>query len=386
MEFSTEFLNNSMFAEQPTSYLPVGAMRMHKARDPQEDESIETGALIQPNGDILFRIYAPHASKVTILVSKRECPLIKTENGVFEGVYPYDPTYCGPHSIDVIEDGDMVIDPYIPVFWHRNRPVNFIEVPDPETEYAMVQDVPHGAVTSEIYFSKELNKYLRCSVYTPAGSRMSGEKYPVLYLQHGATENETVWVYNGRVANIMDNMIAEGKCVPMIVVMNNGMVRYPGGGGRGRGDTAFLDNLIGSCIPYIEANYPVKTDRDSRAIAGLSMGSGQCAGVAYAHPEMFAYIGMFSGRIGIDKERTPELCAFAKDTEKFGGLYKVYFRAIGEKDESSMFQGFAEDDKLAAELGIDQIPGYVRKMYKDQTHEYGAWRRMLYDYAQLLFK
>jgi enterochelin esterase family protein len=185
---------------------------------------------------------------------------------------------------------------------------------------------------------------------------------------------------------IIDNMIAEGKCDPFIVVMNDGMVRYPTTPEGPFSDTAMEDNLVGSCIPYIEANYPAKTDKWSRAIAGLSMGSGQCATTAYHHPDMFGYIGMFSGKCGIDKEKTPDLYEYAKDTENFGKQYRVYFRGMGDCDESSMFTNFPIDDALLAETGVDKIPGYHRVTYPDQTHEYGAWRRMLYDFAQLIFK
>ena len=384
MTFSKEFLSNPLFSEQPVSFRPVNPMRMHKNRSPELDEKLKCGAVYQENGDILFRIWAPNASTVSVTVAKRTLELTKQPNGAFEGLYPYDETYCGPHSMDVIVDGDVFIDPYLPIYWHRNRPVNFIEVPDPETDYCLLKDVPHGAVTYETYWSKALGQWLRCTVYTPAGARTSGEKYPVLYLQHGATEDETVWLYNGRMNYIMDNLIAEGRIVPMIVVMNDGMIRYPDS--KGLGDSAFKDNLVGSCIPFIEANYPVKTDKWSRAIAGLSMGSGQCASTAYSYPEMFGYIGMFSGRADLEPEHHGHYYEFAKDTENFAKQYKVYFRGMGDHDETSMFTNWPIDDAVIAELGIDKLPNYIRKVYPNGTHEFGAWRRMLKDYTELLFR
>lgn len=389
MEFTKEFLNNAMFTEQPAAFDPLRGGE--PGRGPAAGAGAQ-GAEYMPNGDILFTVRAQGAETVSIRIGGRVCELEKGADGVFRGTYAYDPEACGPHSADVVVDGNVWIDPYLPVFWHRNRPVNFIEVPDPELDYVLINDVPHGAVTREIYWSEAMRRWQRCMVYTPPGARVSGQSYPVLYLQHGATENETVWVYNGRVAEIMDNMLARGLCVPCIVVMNNGMVSYGEGAAPENSQGAFADSLLGSCIPYIEKNYPVRGDKWSRAIAGLSMGSGQCAEIAYRHPELFGYIGMFSGRLGLhtgrglDTRDDPEKLELVRDTERFAENFRVCFRGMGERDETSMFPNFFRDDALLAELGIDKLPCYVRKLYPGQTHEFGAWRRMLYDFVQLLFR
>ena len=385
MEFTKEFLSNRVYDDQPLMFNPL----LKEKTSGIQGEELDTGALVQPNGDIIFRIYAPNAKEVEIKIrgqanTKRGCVLAKGEDGIFEGVYPYDETFCGPHSIDILVDGMCIIYPYIPIMWHRNKPVNFIEVPDPETTYININDVPHGAFTREIYWSNALNTWQRCSVYTPPGYQKSGEEYPVLYLLHGSTENETCWEYNGRVGYIMDNLIAEGKAKPFVIVMNDGMVRKEGEVTQENQTYAtFEKSLIESCVPFIEETYRVKTDKWNRAIAGLSMGSTQSFIFGLRHPELFGYIGLFSGslsRDGVD----PVLLEKVLDPEYMGENYRVFFRSIG--DAETRTEKFIRETELAKERGLTALPCYHDALYKYQTHEWGAWRRAIYDYAQLIFK
>ncbi len=385
MTFSEDQLKNCVYHDQPLAFNPLLAERT----EGMAGEELETGALVQENGDVLFRVYAPEAAKVEILVfgtADRQCrfALTKGEDGVFEGLYPYDPTYCGPHSLDVLVDGTCFLDPFIPIMWHRNRPVNFLEVPDPDTRFIEVRDVPHGAFTREIYWSGTLKTWQRALVYTPPGYQKSGLDYPVLYLQHGSTENETCWEYNGRLGYILDNLIAEGAAEPFLVVMNDGMVRFPGeSSAPGGAYTAFEGTLISDCIPFIEETYRVRRDKNSRAIAGLSMGSSQALRFGLSHPDLFAYIGVFSGslyREGMDET----LASRAFDADFIRENYRVYFRSIGDA-ESRTAQFWEESEKCEA-CGIKALSAYHEAVYPYQTHEWGCWRRAIHDFAQLLFK
>lgn len=368
---------NQVYQDWPLYYDPLRAGE-RKPDDPRFPQ--ESGMAVQENGDVLFWLWAPGASEVFVTIEGRKQELKKNADGVFEGVMEYVPGFAGPHSFDFHVDGACLLSPYAPISWHRNRPVNYVDIPDPDTEYIGIADIPHGAVTREIFWSSAMGRWERCLVYTPAGYMNGNESYPVLYLQHGATENEVTWEYNGRVSSIMDRLIAEGKAKPCIVVMNNGMLSRTGAYGE-----AFQDVLLGDCIPYIEKTYRVKTDKWSRAMAGLSMGSIQTSVIGLTHPELFGYLGLFSGfmRNLMTRESGNVHLEALKDTKAFEEAYRVFFRSIGEKDH--FFERFDEDDRICAEAGIDKLPGYTRIVYKDQTHEFGAWRRALYDFAQRIF-
>ncbi len=382
MEFSKDLLTNKVYCDQPTMFNPL----LKERTEGMTGEEMNTGALLQPNGDILFRIYAPNAKTVEMKVRGQAdctagCSFTRGEDGIFEGLYPYDPTFCGPHSIDIIVDGMVVIYPFIPVMWHRNKPVNFIEVPDPETPYIGIYDVPHGSFTREIYWSEALQTWERCMVYTPPGYQKTTEDYPVLYLQHGNTENETCWEYNGRVGYIMDNQIAAGKVKPFIIVMNDGMVRAPGADQRDH--SAFEHTLTESCIPFIEKTYRVKTDKWSRAIAGLSMGSAQAFTFGMKHPELFGWIGCFSGSMNMRGNNT-ELLKQVMKKEYFAENYKLFFRSVGDAEPG--LQRLYDEGKMLDESGVRSLGICVDKIYPYQTHEWGCWRRAIHDFAELVFK
>ncbi len=385
MTFSEEFLTNQVYCDQPLMFNPL----LKEKADGMNGKELDTGALVRENGDILFRIHAPEAQSVEIVIcgqsgEKRSVKLVRGEDGIYAGLYPYDETYCGPHSVDVLVDGTVFLYPYIPILWHRNRPVNFIEVPDPETPYIQIRNVPHGAFTREIYWSETLNAWQRAVVYTPPFYQKSTEDYPVLYLLHGSTENETCWEYNGRLGYILDNLIADGRIDPFLVVMNDGMVRFPDDATpTSQKYTAFEGTLLGSCIPYIEKTYRVRTDKWSRAIAGLSMGSTQSFIFGLSHPELFGSIGLFSGslsRDGVD----PELFKKVLDPDYIGENYRVLFRSIG--DAEPRYGKFVKESGFCRETGVADLEAYHEAVYHYQTHEWGAWRRAIYDFAQLIFR
>lgn len=381
--FSKEFLSNAVFRDLALNFDPPNAARIDGAL-------LDTGALVQPNGDILFRIHAPQARDVSLkfdLVRSGGITLAKRDNSLFEGLLPYEDNHTGPMTVDVYIDGMTFLYPYMPIHWSASRPHNFVEVPDAEMEFMFIKDVPHGAMSREIYWVDAIKSWERCMVYTPPGYMKSNKKYPVLYLQHGGGENEVVWGYCGRVAYILDNLIAEGKAEPFIVVMNNDMLRYSDNT-TSVIDDAFERLLTQSCIPYMENNYRVRTGKWNRALAGLSMGSMMSCDIAFRHPELFGNLGTFTASMTHETFQTTyerPFPAVMKDREKFAKNYKVYFRSTTQQ-EDHYHDYFIADDKLCAQSGIDKLPSYHRIVYPTRTTKWNSWRLGLRDYAQLLFR
>lgn len=380
--FSKEFLSNKVFKDLALNFDPPNPARI-------DGKLLETGALVQPSGDILFRIDAPNAKDVTLkfdLVRSGELKLARKSDGIFEGLLPYDDSHTGPMTVDVLVDGMIFLYPFIPIHWSASRPHNFIEVPDAEMEFMFIKDVPHGAMSREIYWSDVIKSWERCMIYTPPGYMKSNKEYPVLFLQHGGGENEVVWGYCGRVAYILDNLIAAGKAEPFIVVMNNGMLRYPDNS-SGVIDLAFERILIESCVPYIERNYRVKTGKWNRAMAGLSMGSMMSCDIAFRHPEVFGNLGTFTASMTHETFYTTyerPYKAVMKDPKKITENYKVYFRSTTPVEDHVDY--FYADDKLLTDAGIDKWPGNHRIVYSQRTTKWNSWRLGLRDYAQLLFR
>lgn len=381
-EFSKEFLSNKVFSDLALDFDPPNPPQIN-------GKPIEAGAFVQSNGDISFRIYAPKAKDVTLrfgLVRDGQFILTKQENGVFEGLLPYDENHTGPMNVDVYVDSMIFLDPYIPIHWSAGRPHNLVEVPDAELEFMFVEDVPHGVVSRHIYWTDVLKSWERCVVYTPPGYMKSNKEYPVLYLLHGMGENETVWQYCGKVAYILDNLIAEGKAEPLIIVMNNGMVRYSYTA-NGVIDEAFERILTESCIPSFDKNYRVKTGKWNRAIAGLSMGSYQSCDIGFRHPELFGSIGTFTASMTHETLRMSyerPYPAVMRYPEQFARNYKVYFRSTTPVEDH--FDYFVADDEICANAGIDKLPSYHRIVYPKRTTKWNSWRMGLRDYAQLIFR
>ena len=186
------------------------------------------------------------------------------------------------------------------------------------------------------------------SIYLPDGYKKTGEKYPVLYLQHGYGENETGWTHQGHVARIADNPINEGRMEEMIIVMANGMTQKNGVAERGLLPLMLVNDLI----PFIESHYPVKTDKWSRAMAGLSMGSYHTSITTLSNPEMFGYAGLFSGFLRApwaDGADEPHL-RLIYQPEEFAKTFKVFYRAMGTGD--TFWEAFAKDDEFLADKNL----------------------------------
>ena len=381
-----ELLSNGVFNDQPLcfSVLP---------REKIDDVTVETGAIVQPNGDILFRIFAPRTNEVLVTShlhigggGTRNLTLEKDDEGFFTGLLPYLEDCTGPAITNVYFDGTLLLYPYIPIYWEINRPCNYVEIPDPELDFMFIKDLPHGSITRDIYWTDVLNKWQRCKVYTPPGYMKSTEEYPVLYLLNGGGENEHAWEFSGRVPYILDNLIAAGEISPFIVVMNNGMVRFREYEGNVV-DDAFERILIESSIPYIEKNYRVKTGKWNRAIAGLSMGSFMTNDIGFKHPDLFAHMGQFTAcmtELNLKMTYERPFPAAVKDPARFAENYKVFFRSTTPLEDH--FEYFEADDRICSEVGIDKLSCYHRIVYSKETSKWNSWRMGLRDFARLIFR
>lgn len=358
------------------------------------------------------QILAPDANSVKLDIGGVKYELVKDENGVWTGESaPQDP---GFHYYQLNIDGASVPDPNSLYYYGASRWGSGIEVPAEDAYKYENKDVPHGQIREFPYFSSVTKQMRRCFVYTPAEyDKNPKKKYPVLYLQHGMGENETGWSAQGHTGYIMDNLIAEGKALPFIIVMDNGSVTMGGFGGFGGGQRPaqrpagapgqgapqmgqrpagapqgqrrggfgggmnfagqFQEILFTDIIPLIESNFRVYADAQHRAMAGLSMGGMQTHSITLAKPEMFTYVGMFSGGTFNVEE--------IQNSEVFKKNVKVVFMSCGGKEN----MGVDNAANAINEAGFDGLKAYSY-VSPGTAHEWQTWRLSLYEFAQLIFK
>ena len=391
MRFDTAYLSNPLFKNLPMSYDSISPERISIGGNTKE---IQTGAFLQENGNVFFRLYAPGIRDVQMQVVINRCKSYrftfrKDSDGIFTYMLENDGCFNGPLNLMVFFDGVRLLYPRLPIFWSAGAACNYVEFPTHKLDFCLVKDVPHGIVSNRIYYSENMKRYERCLVYTPPGYEQSVKKYPVLYLQHGGGENETVWESTGKLSTIMDNAIAAGECLPFIVVMNNGMIRYSNCDISKR-DMAFEDNLIGSCIPFIEREYRVYTDKDNRALAGLSMGAYACNDIALAHPELFSYVGAFTGCMyhgEIPEEnyiRPWKRVMLEENGELVKKHFHVFFQSATTVEDYINY--VYEDNKICIKNGISELPGYRFIIHNDNETKWTSWRIGFHEYSKLLFR
>ena len=329
-----------------------------------------------------FRINAPQAKKVIVDICDKKYDMQPDGQGNFMAVT--DPLPVGFHYYFMSIDGVRFIDPASETFFGTNREAGGLEVPEgPEGDYYRPQQgVPAGSVRSIYYFSKEQNKWRHAMVYTPAEyDQKQGlkKRYPVLYLQHGMGEGETSWTLQGKMQHIMDNAIAKGEAVPMIVVMESGDIKAPMGRGQGMGDygASFYPVLLNDLIPYIDSNFRTKTDRDNRAMAGLSWGGHQTFDIVFNNMDKFAWLGTFSGAIfGLDV-KTAYNGVFTNADEFNKKIHYMYMN-WGSED-------FIKNQQIVD--GLRQLGIKVDSSVSEGTaHEFLTWRRGLHEFIPHLFK
>jgi enterochelin esterase-like enzyme len=365
-----------------------------------------------PDHRVMFRVAAPDAQKVRLRLGPG-FDMSKGPDGLW--YVTTTPQVVGFHYYTLSIDGAVVGDPSTRTFFGSGFDNSGIEVPEADADYYTLKDVPHGQVGQRWYFSKVTGKWRRAYVYTPPDYDTNTKtKYPVLYLLHGWGENEQGWHVQGHVDVIMDNLIADRKARPMIIVMDNLNAVKPGesaalyfargaitqavpappppattapparAGGPGRGgslaSSVFTEMMLNDLIPMVERTFRAAPGRENRAMAGLSMGGAQTFGTALANLDKFAYIGGFSGssggRGGFDP-KTSSGGVFA-DAAAFNHKVMVLFLGIGSV-EGPGTKTFS--DQLT-QAGIKNVyyesPG--------TAHEWLTWRRCFKEFAPLLFR
>ena len=334
-----------------------------------------------------FRIQAPQAKKIIVDVCSKKYEMQPQGNGVFMAVT--DPLPVGFHYYFMNIDGVNFIDPASETFFGCNRESGGIEIPEgPEGDYYRPQQgIAHGQVRSIYYHSpnSKFGEWRHALVYTPAEyelAKNAKKRYPVLYLQHGMGEGETSWMLQGKMQHIMDNAIAKGEAVPMLVVMESGDIKQPFGGGNnqaGRSEygASFYPVLLNDLIPYIDANFRTKSDRENRAMAGLSWGGHQTFDVVLQNLDKFAWLGTFSGAIfGLDV-KTAYNGVFA-NAEEFNK--KIHY----------MYMNWGSDDFIKSQPIVDSLRELGIKVDSSVSegtgHEFLTWRRGLHEFIPHLFK
>jgi enterochelin esterase-like enzyme len=347
-------------------------------------------ASVNSDQTVTFTLNAPDANEVILYLQNQvgpspaadQYPMTKDTDGVWsvtvgplapdmygydfilDGVNIVDPanTYSGPGTVRALWAGD-------PTSWSAVNAWSYVTVPGPEADFFADALVPHGAVATVRYYSNIGQKERMMEVYTPPGYNHDNRGYPVLYIMHGAGGNETDWIINMRANFILDNLIAQGKAVPMILVSANGYVtdNYL---------RDFPEELLGSIVPYIEENYRTAPGAKNRALAGLSLGGMWTTATIFSHPGEFAYAGVFSSGFYVSADYPVELLdnpAINKDT-------KLLWITTG--DQTDILYNFTHSTlALLDEHGVNYT--FVQGT---GGHIWGTWRHNLLDFAPLLFR
>lgn len=362
------------------------------ALDPQRGTVLGDLPVVPPALEILdeehflLRFYAPTAQSVTVRIVFDEYALAKDEAGIWSAVLPMGDGGLKPVYFQV--DGVTVINPMLSVGYGASSPCNMVDLPQHGVDFYHLKDVPHGTVCQEFYPSSVTGQHESCLVYTPPGYMKGSDSYPVLYLQHGHGENEQCWVHQGKVNFIMDNLLAAGLAESCIIVMNNGMVQSRDADDSLRVKAMLLPELIvRDCIPYIERTYRVKPGKENRAVAGLSMGSMHASVLSMTHPELFDWVGIFSGFVQMPPvlgDSSPHLDAL-KNAEKFRSDYRLFFRAIGEAD--IFMADFESDRALLEESGLSpEVWSAHEEVLYPGNHEWNVWRMCIRDFLKRIFR
>jgi len=337
---------------------------------------------------VTFLLKAPNAKQVQLRggagLIRDSMELSRGHDGVWTGTTP--PAVPGFHYYWFVVDGLNVHDPASYTYFGWGRETSGIEVPEPGVDfYDAKAGVPHGEVRSRWYHSKITGKWRRANIYTPPKyDKDQDTRYPVLYLLHGAGENERGWIEQGRANFILDNLIAVGKAMPMIVVVDTGYASFAGvnvATNRSAPTTAFEDVLLKELIPLVDEYFRTKSDREHRAMAGLSMGSMQTLQIALKHLDRFAWIGAMSypPRQVFDPKTSFE--GVFREAATFNQKVKLFWLGAGTAEVQF------HQNMLAMHETLDRA-GIRHVVYStpETDHEWQTWRRCLHDLAPRLFR
>lgn len=326
-----------------------------------------------PDNRMEFKVKAPQAQKVQIDLGKKY-DLTRNEQGEWTGTT--EPLTPGFHYYFLVIDGVQVADPASESFYGCSMHSSGVEIPYPEGDTRFqIADVPHGDIRMKRYWSSTAGDWRRAFVYCPPGYDSFEETYPVLYLQHGGGEDERGWATQGLTDVIMDNLIAQGKATPMLIVMGDG------------NSSDFEKELIDDIIPMTEREFRVKKGREGRALAGLSMGGIQTLNTGIPHADMFSALGVFSSGwfanpnpfgMAMDTEKYYEMLSEKKDF--FNQEMKPFWLSMGGEED------IAYENCRAMRDRFDKI-GIKYDYFETQGgHTWPVWRESLYQFAPLLFK
>jgi enterochelin esterase family protein len=349
----------------------------------------------------VFQFKAAGAHRVQADIMGTKYDMANDGVGVWSVTTP--PLVPGFHYYQIVLDGTAVNDPDSRTFFGVGKDFSGIEIPEKDVDYYLPRDVPHGQVRTSWYRSTVTGAWRGCLVYTPPGYDANpATRYPVLYLQHGSGEDETGWIEQGYANFILDNLIAGGKAVPMIIVMDKGYATKPGqpapsaqppavvsGAVRAaapRGLNAFGEVLVKDVIPFIDTTFRTRPDRENRAMAGLSMGGNQACQITLANLDRFAWIGMFSGTgIGLSTQPFDPKTAFGgvmADAASFNQKVHLVWIGLGTA-EPNPFPGSIKAFRESLDKGGIT---YVYFESPGTAHEWLTWRRDLNDFAPRLFR
>jgi enterochelin esterase-like enzyme len=326
---------------------------------------------VNSQGYARFRINAPKADSVKVslgLGGRGGTRLTKGADGFWTGTTE-GPLDEGFHYYNVTIDGGKFNDPGAKNYYGSVRWESGIEIPAHDQDFYALKDVPHGHVQQILFPSKSTGTSRRAFVYTPPGyEKNQSTKYPVLYLQHGWGEDETAWSNQGHANLIMDNLIAEGKTKPFLIVMTYGMTNEVKWGKiREFSIDPFQKVLTEELIPYVDANFRTLSNRDNRAMSGLSMGGMETKMITLNKPEVFGYYGLLSGGL------------YNPDDLKDKPKPKLVFISAGSKERPDAVKKAVDDLKSAGYNAVSYVS-------EGTGHEFQTWRRSLHELAPLLFK
>jgi len=374
--------------------------------------NIQNGQYPRVTSDLraIFRVRGADAQKVQIQLGKTY-DMVKDDQGFW--TVTTDPQVPGFHYYSLIIDGIKVSDPASESFFGTGSMASAIEIPSAGEDFYTIKNVPHGDIRSKLYFSKTTNEWRKIYIYCPPGyDKNINQKYPVMYIFHGGGEDQRGWAVQGMTDIILDNLIAEGKAKPMLIVMESSSARKPGdplpqprqqapapaagaarpaatGGQAGAAArpamnisfAAFQEVMLNDLIPFIEGNFRALSDGQNRAMSGLSMGGMVTTSISFANLDKFGYIGLFSGgpRITATDDLKSVYNGVFADPATFNKKVKLLFISNGTVEGNSP----KDASEILKKAGINNIVVYQSP---GTAHEWLTWRRSLHQFAQLIFK
>ncbi len=352
-----------------------------------------SGVTFKENKDVVLRLNALEGSEVYAEIGNSEkqaakFPMIADADGVYTVTIPAG-TFAGPQRTTFSVNGVKAFNPAAPMWYYANQLVNYIEFPDPETDALIAErkDIPHGTITHEFIWSDVYSCFKNTLVYLPAGCNPS-EEYSLLLLFHEVLENETAWTNASKLNFLFDNMIAEGKCRPFIMVEVDSTVKldYKSRANWYEGFEKIEAHIINEVLPYIENKYHAGHDKWSRVMSGIGLGAIEGGYIAVRNTDIFGSMGMFTAfwpSVGFDKEgKADPIYDALQELGSHPDRMKVFFHAEGTLDHHFRFMD--EENSYYEKLGITKIPGYVYRTY-EQTHNWGSYRRGFRDFLPLVF-